>query len=62
MAKNNLSVQHATSYDIMTTLEAFTYKPQIWPDLRKSFGMGILDFDIINTLKKSTKVLPCMTS
>jgi hypothetical protein len=57
MAKNNLSVQHATSYDIMTTLEAFTYKPQIWPDLRKSFGMGILDFDIINTLKKSTKFI-----
>jgi len=57
MSKDSLPVAHATSKDIMTTLEFFTNKPQVWPDLRKSYGQDILDFDIIGTLKGSNKYI-----
>ena len=57
MATDNLPVQSFTDFSIITTLEAFANKPQIWPDLRKSYGMDIFDFDIINTLKGSKKFI-----
>jgi hypothetical protein len=57
MATNNLPVQSFTDFSIITTLQAFANKPQIWPDLRKSYGMDIFDFDIINTLKGSKKFI-----
>ena len=59
MAANTggLPISHWTSADIATTLELFQNKPQIWPELRKSFGQGILTFDLIGTLKGSEKVI-----
>lgn len=61
MSTDHLPIQSYYDYGIMTTLEAFTNKPQVWPELRKSFGMGILDFDIIGTLKGSTKTIASET-
>jgi len=52
MATDNRVIAHYTSADIATTLEVFANQVQCWPDLRKSFGMGILTFDLISTMKQ----------
>lgn len=54
---DGLPVAHWTSADIVTTEELFTLKPQVYPELRKSFGQGILTFDIIGKLKGSEKYI-----
>lgn len=57
MSTNNRAIAHYTSADIATTLEVFANKPQVWPELRKSFGQGILTFDMITTLKNSDRFI-----
>lgn len=51
MATDNLPIAHYSSADVATTLEAFTNKPYVVPELRKSFGQGILTFDLIGLMK-----------
>lgn len=51
MAQDNLPIAQWTSAEIATTLEVFANKPQVWPELRKSFGQGILTFDLITTMR-----------
>ncbi|MBU0946230.1 MAG: hypothetical protein KKD44_25890 [Proteobacteria bacterium] len=55
MPTDNMPIARYTSADIATTLEVFANKPQVWPELRKSFGQGILTFDLISTLKGADK-------
>ena len=57
MATDNRPIAHWTSADIATTLDVFANKPQVWPELRKSFGQGILTFDIISKLKNADKFI-----
>ncbi len=54
---DNMPIAHYTSADLATTLEVFANKPQVYPELRKSFGQGILTFDIISILKGSDKFI-----
>lgn len=54
---DNMPIAHYTSSDIATTLEVFANTTQVYPELRKSYGQGILTFDIIGMLKGSEKYL-----
>ena len=51
MPTDNRVIANATTAQVATTLEVFANKPQIIPGLRKSFGQGILTFDLITTLR-----------
>jgi hypothetical protein len=57
MATDNMPIAHYTSADIATTLEVFANKTQVWPELRRSYGQGIMTFDIIGTLKGSERYI-----
>lgn len=57
MATDYKPISHYTSADIVTTQEVFANRPQVWPELRKSFGQGILTFDLISVLKGNEKVV-----
>jgi len=61
MATDNMPIARYTSSDIATTFEVFANKQQVWPELRKSFGQGILTFDIISTLKGSDEFVASET-
>jgi hypothetical protein len=52
-ATDGKAINHWTTADIATTLEVFANKPQVYPELRKSYGQGILTFDLISLYKGS---------
>ena len=57
MAVDGKPVSRYTSADIATTSEVFRNRPQVWPELRQSYGQGILTTDIIGILRGSEKVV-----
>jgi len=61
MATNGNIISHWTSADIATTAEVFRNTPQVLPGLRKSFGQGILTFDMVSSYKGSEQFIAAPT-